>query len=148
MKEGPSMDEQAELQITRPIVVVDDEPFVLRSLAYLLTKEGYDVQTATNGEEGLALVRSTKPPIVFLDVMMPKLNGYEVCRRIRQDDDLSDTCIVLLSAKGQQVDRDLGIRNGADRYMTKPFSPREVAQWVHTTMDGESADRREVGLAG
>jgi two-component system, OmpR family, alkaline phosphatase synthesis response regulator PhoP len=142
------MDDHAGAQSVRPIVVVDDEPFVLRSLAYLLTKEGYDVQTATNGEEGLALVKSTKPPIVFLDVMMPKLNGYEVCRRIRQDGDLSSTCIVLLSAKGQQVDRELGLRNGADRYMTKPFSPREVALWVHNTMDGESADRGDMRLAG
>lgn len=111
----------------RPILVIDDEPFILRSLSYLLTREGYRVETASNGEEGLARARSLKPPLVFLDIMMPRMNGYEVCEQIRQDPALDGTYVIMLSAKGQQIDRERGLLGGANEYMTKPFSPREVA---------------------
>lgn len=114
-----------------PILVVDDEPYILRSLSYLLTREGYDVVTASNGEEGLARVRELRPSLVFLDIMMPRMNGYEVCEQIKQDPDLVDVYVIMLSAKGQQIDRERGLLGGADEYMTKPFSPREIAQRVH-----------------
>jgi DNA-binding response OmpR family regulator len=117
---------------TRPILVIDDEPYILRSLSYLLTREGYEVETAANGEEGLARLRELRPPLVFLDIMMPRMNGYEVCEQIKQDPALADTYVIMLSAKGQQIDRERGMLGGADEYMTKPFSPREVAQRVHT----------------
>jgi DNA-binding response OmpR family regulator len=127
------MPAQAQKQ-SGPILVIDDEPYILRSLSYLLTREGYWVETAGNGEEGLARCRDLRPSLVFLDIMMPRMNGYEVCRRIRQDQELADTYVVMLSAKGQQVDRERGILNGADEYMTKPFSPREVAQRVRSLL--------------
>jgi DNA-binding response OmpR family regulator len=114
-----------------PILLVDDEPYILRSLSYLLTREGYVVETASNGEEALARLRDLHPPLVFLDVMMPRMNGYEVCARIKQDPTFDGTYVVMLSAKGQQIDRERGLLGGADEYMTKPFSPREVAQRVH-----------------
>jgi DNA-binding response OmpR family regulator len=114
-----------------PILLVDDEPYILRSLSYLLTREGYSVETASNGEEGLARMRELRPPLVFLDIMMPRMNGYEVCAQIKQDPALAQTYVIMLSAKGQQVDRERGLLGGADEYMTKPFSPREVAQRVH-----------------
>src|SRR5690349_10586472 len=85
-----------------PLVVIDDEPYALRAMSYLLTREGYEVVTAGNGEEGLQRVRELRPPLVFLDIMMPQLDGYEVCQRIRSDPALNDTYIVMLSAKGQQ----------------------------------------------
>ena len=116
----------------RPILVIDDEPFILRSLSYLLTREGYRVETASNGEEGLARARNLKPPLVFLDIMMPRMNGYEVCEQIRQDPALDGTYVIMLSAKGQQIDRERGLLGGANEYMTKPFSPREVAARLRT----------------
>jgi DNA-binding response OmpR family regulator len=111
-----------------PIVIIDDEPYALRAMSYLLSREGYEVVTAGNGEEGLQRVRELRPPLVFLDIMMPQLDGYEVCQRIRSDATLSGTYIVMLSAKGQQVDRERGLAEGANEYMTKPFSPREIVK--------------------
>ena len=111
-----------------PIVVIDDEPYALRAMSYLLTHEGYEVVTASNGEEGLERVRELRPPLVFLDLMMPRLDGHEVCQQIRADPALNDTYIVMLSAKGQQVDRERGLAEGANEYMTKPFSPREIVK--------------------
>jgi DNA-binding response OmpR family regulator len=116
----------------RPIVLVDDEPYILRSLSYLLTREGYAVATASNGREGLERIRELHPAIVFLDIMMPLMNGYEVSEQIRQAAPTDDTYVIMLSAKGQQIDRERGLLGGADEYMTKPFSPREVVQRVRT----------------
>ena len=118
----------------RPILVIDDEPYILRALSYLLTREGYKVETASNGQEGLERVRELEPPLVFLDIMMPRMNGYEVCEQIKQDPKLAKTHVIMLSAKGQQVDRERGLLGGADEYMTKPFSPREVAEHVHSLL--------------
>ena len=117
-----------------PILVIDDEPYILRSLSYLLQREGYAVETASNGEEGLRRVRHLHPPLVFLDIMMPHMNGYEVCEQVKQDPNLDGTYVIMLSAKGQQIDRERGLLGGADEYMTKPFSPREVAQRVRNIL--------------
>jgi DNA-binding response OmpR family regulator len=122
-----------------PILVIDDEPYILRSLSYLLQREGYTVETATNGEEGLRRVRSLRPPLVFLDIMMPHMNGYEVCEQVKQDASLDGTYVIMLSAKGQQIDRERGLLGGADEYMTKPFSPREVAERVRTILAERAA---------
>lgn len=116
---------------SNPILVIDDEPYILRAMSYLLAHEGFAVETASNGEEGLARARALRPPLIFLDIMMPKLDGYEVCEQIRQDASLAGTHIIMLSAKGQQIDRERGLLGGANEYMTKPFSPREVAKRVH-----------------
>ena len=121
------------------ILVIDDEPYILRSLSYLLQREGYTVATATNGEEGLQRVRSLRPPLVFLDIMMPHMNGYEVCEQVKQDATLENTYVIMLSAKGQQIDRERGLLGGADEYMTKPFSPREVAQRVRSILAERAA---------
>ena len=92
------------------------------------------METATNGEEGLKRVRSLQPPLVFLDIMMPNMNGYEVCEQVKADPSLAGTYVIMLSAKGQQIDRERGLLGGADEYMTKPFSPRDVAQRVRTIL--------------
>jgi DNA-binding response OmpR family regulator len=117
-----------------PILVIDDEPYILRSLSYLLQREGYTVETASNGQEGLQRVRNLRPPLMFLDIMMPQMNGYEVCEQVKQDPSLEGTYVIMLSAKGQQIDRERGLLGGADEYMTKPFSPREVAQRVRAIL--------------
>ncbi|HEY8742644.1 MAG TPA: response regulator [Chloroflexota bacterium] len=127
-----------------PILIIDDEPYILRSLSYLLTREGYITETVNNGEDGLQRVRDLHPAIVFLDIMMPRMDGYEVCEHIRQDPDIEGTYLIMLSAKGQQVDRERGLLGGADEYMTKPFSPREVAQRVRTLLAARDAQQQRV----
>lgn len=108
------------------ILVVDDEPFILRALTFVLNREGYRTSSASNGDEALARIREMKPPLVFLDVMMPRKNGFEVCQEIKADPGTAGTHIILLTAKGQESDRARGMAVGADEYMTKPFSPSEV----------------------
>ena len=119
-----------------PILVIDDEPYILRSLSYLLTREGYTVETASNGEEGLARLRALRPPLVFIDLMMPRLNGYEVCEQIRQDPALAGTYVIVLTAKGAQDDRQSSLLSGANESMTKPFSPRQLAERVRAVLQG------------
>ncbi|MFC1926676.1 response regulator transcription factor [Chloroflexota bacterium] len=110
------------------VLIVDDEPYVIRSLTFVLKAEGYDVSSAANGEEAMALVRDSKPALMFLDVMMPKKNGYEVCQEIKNDPALNDIYIIMLTAKGQEADRQKGLSLGADEFMTKPFSPMKVVE--------------------
>lgn len=114
----------------KKILVVDDEPHILRSLTFVLKKEGYDVSSATNGEEALAKIRESKPSLMFLDVMMPKKNGYEVCQEVKGDPSLSGICIIMLTAKGQEADREKGLSLGADEFITKPFSPMKIVERV------------------
>ncbi len=116
------------------ILIVDDEPYVIRSLTFVLQKQGYDVSSATNGEEAMAKVRESKPGLMFLDVMMPKKNGYEVCQEIKNDPELSDIYIIMLTAKGQEADREKGLNLGANEFMTKPFSPARVVEKVSGLM--------------
>jgi hypothetical protein len=110
------------------VLVVDDEPFICRSLSFVLRKGNYNVVEARNGEEALAAVRQHKPDLVFMDVMMPKLNGFDVCAAIKQDPELKNTRVILLTAKGQDSDREFGAKAGADDYMTKPFSPTKILE--------------------
>ena len=112
--------------MSKKILIVDDEMH-LRTLLHQtleeLEDEGVELHTATNGEEALAAIESMQPELVFLDVMMPKLSGFDVCERAKKGLGLSHVYIVLLTAKGQEFDRQKGIQVGADLYMTKPFDP-------------------------
>ena len=112
--------------MTRTILIADDEAH-LRSLLHQtleeLEDEGVELLTAANGEEALAAIESTRPNLVFLDVMMPKLSGFDVCERTKKVLGLTGVYIVLLTAKGQEFDRQRGVEVGADLYMTKPFDP-------------------------
>lgn len=110
------------------ILVVDDDPNLTRSVTFILQKEGYQVDTATDGEEALKKMRLLKPRLIFLDVMMPKKNGYEVCQEIRADSDLSDIYVIMLTAKGQERDKEKGLEMGADEFITKPFSPKAIVE--------------------
>lgn len=112
------------------ILIVDDEPFILKSLSFVLMKEGFKIETATNGLEAMEKIKKNKPDIVFLDIMMPKMNGMEVCQWIRQDPILKNIYVIILTAKGQEMDREKGFSIGADEYMTKPFSPSSVVQRI------------------
>jgi DNA-binding response OmpR family regulator len=112
--------------VNRTILIADDEAH-LRSLLHQtleeLEEEGVELLTAANGEEALATIQSAKPDLVLLDVMMPKMSGFDVCDRAKQVLGLKDTYIILLTAKGQEFDRQKGQQVGADLYMTKPFDP-------------------------
>ena len=107
----------------KKILVVDDEPNVVRTLTFVLKKEGYDVSSAVNGEEAIAKIKESKPSLMFLDIMMPKKDGYEVCQELKSDLNLRDIHIVMLSAKGQETDKEKALSVGANEFMTKPFSP-------------------------
>jgi len=116
------------------ILVVDDEPFILRSLTFVLGKEGFAVSTARDGEEALEKIRNERPALVVLDVMMPKKNGYEVLQEVKGDDNLKDTYILMLTARGQESDRVKGLSMGVNEYMTKPFSPLKVVERVREAL--------------
>jgi len=112
--------------VSRKILIVDDEPH-LRMLIHQTLEEleddGVEILTAGNGEEALATIQAEQPNLVFLDVMMPKLSGFDVCQRVKATPGLAGTYIVLLTAKGQEFDRQKGAEVGANIYMTKPFDP-------------------------
>ena len=111
------------------ILIVDDEAhlrMLLQQTLEELEDEGVDLLTATNGEEAVSVVENHHPDLIFLDVTMPRLDGFEVCRRVKQEMDLTGTYVVLLTAKGQAYDREQGLAAGADLYMTKPFDPDEL----------------------
>ena len=112
------------------ILIVDDEPNIARSLSFVLNKDGYDVSVAEDGDQAMAIIRDSKPDILILDVMMPNKNGYDVCREIKSDAELRDIHIMMLTAKGQKGDLEMGLLQGADEYITKPFSPMKIAARV------------------
>lgn len=116
----------------KKLLIVEDELHIRTLLEQALEdlEDEFDVQilSAADGEEGLEVIRRERPQAVFLDIMMPKKNGYEVCRAVKEDPELKDTIIVLLTAKGQEADRRKGLEIGAYDYMTKPFDPDEVVE--------------------
>jgi two-component system alkaline phosphatase synthesis response regulator PhoP len=116
------------------ILVVDDEVYILHILDFILGAENYDVITATNGEQALQKVREERPDLVILDIMMPRLDGYETCRLIKKDPATKTIPVILLTAKGREVDQKLGREVGAADYMTKPFSPSKLIERVQAIL--------------
>ncbi|QIT54585.1 response regulator [Aquisalimonas sp. 2447] len=112
------------------ILIVDDEPNIVLSLEFLMKKNGYDVETATDGDQAIAAVEQQKPDLMLLDVMMPRKDGYQVCQVLREREDFNDVRIVMLTAKGRDVEREKGLSLGADDYITKPFSTQDVVDKV------------------
>lgn len=108
------------------VLVADDEPCILETTRYILESEGYDVLTARDGEEAYALAARRRPRVLLLDVMMPKLNGYEVCRRLRANPETAGAYILIVTAKGQMLDEQQALAAGADGYVRKPFDDEEV----------------------
>jgi DNA-binding response OmpR family regulator len=118
------------------ILIADDEPNIVLALEFLMKKEGYEVQTAVDGESALHAVKKSRPDLILLDIMMPNFDGYEVCQRIRSDPSMKDVVIIMLTAKGREVEREKGLALGADFYITKPFSTQEVVQKVREVLAG------------
>ena len=112
--------------MTTKIVIADDEPSIVAALEFLLQRNGYEVHIARNGDEALKLVEACTPDLVLLDVMMPARSGYEVCKRIREHADWRHIKIIMLSAKGRDTEVNKGLAIGADLYITKPFSTRDL----------------------
>ena len=119
------------------ILVVDDEPNIVLSLEFIMQKEGYDVRIAKDGEAALKAIREKVPDLVLLDIMMPAMSGYEVCQRIRANPEWKDIRIVMLTAKGREVDQEKGMAMGADEYITKPFATRDLMARVKMVLGEE-----------
>jgi DNA-binding response OmpR family regulator len=116
--------------MAKKILIVDDEPNIVISLEFLMKKEGFEVAVASDGDEALALVASFDPDMLLLDVMMPKKSGFEVCEALRADPQRAGLKIVMLTAKGRDTEMVKGLAIGADAYVTKPFSTKELVDKV------------------
>ena len=110
----------------RRVLIVDDEPNIVLSLEFLLRQQGYEVRVARDGEEALAAAEDWRPDLIVLDVMLPGLDGFEVCRRLRERPENAAMKILLLTARGREVERVRGLEEGADAYVRKPFSTRQL----------------------
>jgi DNA-binding response OmpR family regulator len=117
------------------ILVVDDEPTLVRLMQFILAKQGHTMMVATNGEDGLETAKREKPDLILLDIMMPRMDGYEVARCIRADSEISSTSIIMLSAKAQDDDVKKGMEVGVDEYITKPFSPERLVRVVNDYLE-------------
>ncbi len=116
------------------IVAIEDEPDLLEVVRYNLAREGYQISGSEDGEEGLDLIRKLRPDLVLLDLMLPGIDGLEVCRRVKYDPATRNIPIIIVSAKGEESDVVTGLEMGADDYMTKPFSPRELVARVKAVL--------------
>ncbi|HMO46439.1 MAG TPA: response regulator [Rubrivivax sp.] len=116
--------------MSHKVLIADDEPNIVVSLEYLLKRAGYEVLVARDGQQAIDAIRRERPRLVLLDVMMPIKSGHEVCQELRADESLRGTLVLMLSAKGRDTDVDKGLGVGADAYMTKPFSTKELAAKV------------------
>lgn len=112
------------------ILAVDDSRFLLKALVFILEKADYEVCTASDGEEALRKAREERPALIFLDAVMPKKDGYEVCREIKGDPDLSETRVIMLTGKDKEADRERAVAAGADGYVTKPYTPAQILEQV------------------
>ena len=110
----------------KKILVVDDEMHIIRIVKYKLESAGYQVLTALNGADALKIAKEDKPALMFLDIMMPGINGYEVCSQLKNNPDTRNIIIIMLTAKGQESDKIKGLEVGVDEYITKPFSPQDL----------------------
>jgi DNA-binding response OmpR family regulator len=120
------------------ILIVDDEPNIVLAMELLMKKEGYEVHTVSDGERAVQAAKELRPDLILLDIMMPKMDGYEVCQSIRSDALLKDVSIIMLTAKGREVEREKGMALGADLYITKPFSTRQVVMKVREILTAKS----------
>ena len=114
----------------KKILIVDDEADIIEILQFMLETSGYECVTAMDGEEGLKLAREINPDLIILDVMMPKINGYKICRLLKFDNKYKDIPIFMLTARSQDEDKLIGEETGADEYITKPFNVDEVVSTV------------------
>lgn len=125
--------------MTKTVLIGDDEPNIVISLEFLLEHAGYRVVVARDGQEVLDAMAAARPDLVLLDVMLPKLSGYDVCQRIRENPDWAGVRILMLTARGREVEIAKGLALGADAYITKPFSTRELLRHIEATLGGDAS---------
>jgi two-component system alkaline phosphatase synthesis response regulator PhoP len=125
------------------ILVVDDEIYIVHILDFSLGMEGYEVLTALDGEQALERAHAEHPDLIVLDIMMPKLDGYETCKMLKADPATKDIPVILLSAKGRNVDQKVGFEVGASDYITKPFSPRKLVERINALLGQTSPHRMQ-----
>jgi DNA-binding response OmpR family regulator len=133
------------------ILVVDDEQDLVKLIRYHLEKDGYKVITAYNGDDALFLTRKERPELIILDLMLPGIDGLEVCRKLKADQELAHPAIIMLTAKGEEADITMGLKLGADDYMTKPFSPKELVARVQAVLrrtQGVSTTKDSIEIDG
>ena len=121
--------------MSKKVLIVDDEKDLVDMLKLRIEAMGYEVYSAFDGQEGLAKAREIKPDLIVLDIMMPKMNGYEVCRFLKFDDEFKDIPIIMLTARGQEADKQLGEEVGADEYITKPFDSNELVEKIKSILE-------------
>jgi DNA-binding response OmpR family regulator len=121
--------------MSHTILIADDEPNILISLEFLMKREGYTVKLARDGQEAVEGIIEHRPHLVLLDVMMPKKSGFDVCQEIRAHDEVKDTCILMLTAKGRDTDVAKGLALGVNAYMTKPFATKELVEKVKSLLE-------------
>ena len=124
------------------ILVVDDEVYIVHILDFSLGMEGYEVLTALDGEQAMVKACAERPDLIVLDIMMPKLDGYETCKMLKADERTKDIPVILLSAKGRNVDQKVGFEVGADDYITKPFSPRKLVERINAILGQGTSQQR------
>ncbi|HZI50409.1 MAG TPA: response regulator transcription factor [Terriglobia bacterium] len=130
------------------VLIVDDDPDIVRLVRYNLSHSGFEVQTAATGREALELVQKQPPDLVVLDVMLPDVDGLEVCRTLRQQSSSRRIPILMLTARGEEIDRVVGFELGADDYVSKPFSPRELVLRVKSILRRSGMDRTDTVHVG
>ena len=129
--------------MNKKILVIEDETSTLRFLEYTLKQEGYEVLLAKDGLEGIKEALEERPDLIILDIMLPGLDGYEVCYQLRQKPETFTLPILMLSAKARQEDKDIGIKMGADDYLAKPADPSEILAKVETLLTGANASKKK-----
>lgn len=125
--------------MSHSVLVVDDEPNIVMSLEFLMEQAGFEVRVAADGEAAIKAMEDKLPDLVLLDVMMPKRDGYDLCQMIRAKPEWKEVRIIMLTAKGREVEREKGMALGADDYVTKPFSTRELVERVKTFLEGRES---------
>ena len=150
MSDGPGklIDNLLQMQrgkedMTKKVLICDDEPYVIESLSYLVKREGYQVITAEDGEDGFNKAKEILPDLIFLDVMMPKKSGFEVCQQLKKDERTKGIYIIILTARGEEFDEKRAKEAGVDEYITKPFSPRKLSEKIHGILGWEKAQGNE-----
>ncbi len=125
--------------MSQSILIVDDEQYIVTSLSFVMKSAGFEVDSANDGEAALEKIQANKPDLVILDVMMPKKDGFEVCETVRADPDLNSVRIMMLTAKGRDSERQKGLALGADDYLSKPFSTRDILKRAKEMLATERA---------
>lgn len=120
----------------KTVLLIEDEPNIIEAISFILSRDGWKVNTHSNGQTAMEALRSKRPDLLILDVMLPGMSGYDILRGVREDDEMAELPVLMLTARGQSKDREMAEKIGANRFMTKPFSNSEVLEAVRALVGG------------